>query len=84
MKQSNSSQKSKESKYFDEIRNENFDETFPVTEAWLRNINANSLNNNSKRNSIYMNIKNYFTINKFKLAYTFLILAFLVAACNTL
>ncbi|MDQ3022427.1 MAG: hypothetical protein M3R36_17950 [Bacteroidota bacterium] len=88
MKQSSSSPKSKESnykKYFEELRKENFDESFPSTESWLRSIDTNlinSKNEKSERKFTIMKIKNYFTANKFKLAYTFLILAFFVAACN--
>ena len=81
MKQSGSSQKSKESKYFDELRNENYDNSFPAAESWLRNTNVNLLNKKSE-GKFKMKFKNYFATNKFKLAYTFLILAFVVAACN--
>ncbi len=83
MKQSNSSQSSKESKYFDELRNENYDDTFQVTEAWLRNINANSSYSKIKKSEgVFSHMKKYFAANKLKLAYTFIILAFVVAACN--
>lgn len=80
MKQSNSLQKSKESKYFDELRTENFDDTFPATDAWLRNINLNL--NNKKSEGKISHMKNYFAAHKLRLAYAFLILAFVVAACN--
>lgn len=82
MKQSESSQRSKESKYFDELRNENYDNSFPVTEAWLRTANENILNNKKSERNIIMKFKNYFVSHKFRLAYAFLILAFVVAACN--
>ena len=82
MKQSESSQRSKESKYFDELRNENYDNSFPVTEAWLRTANENPSNNKKTERNIIMKLKNYFASHKFRLAYTFLILAFVVAACN--
>lgn len=86
MKLSDSSQKSKENKldnYFDELKNENYDDTFPLTEAWLKTVNTNLLNlENKKSERKFINMKNYFAANKFKLAYTFLILAFVVAACN--
>ncbi|MBK8553207.1 MAG: hypothetical protein IPL53_19970 [Ignavibacteria bacterium] len=80
MKQSNSLQKSKESKYFDELRTENFDDTFPATDSWLRNINLNL--NKKKSEGKLSHMKNYFAAHKFRLAYAFLILAFVVAACN--
>ena len=82
MKQSNLSQKSKENSSdinFDPIKKENYDGTFPRAERWLRSVNTNSLNN-KERNFNFM--KKYFAANKLKLAYSFLILAFLVAACN--
>ncbi len=83
MKQSNSSQTSKENslnKYFDEIRKETYNDTFSATEGWLRKINTNLSTNKSERKFSYM--KNYFSANKMKFAYIFLILAFVVAACN--
>lgn len=83
MKQSNSSQKSKENnldKYFDIIREENYNNTFPIAEGWLRKVNTNLSTQKSERKFIIM--KNFYLANKMKLAYTFLILALLVAACN--
>ena len=83
MKHSNSSQRPKESKYFDEIRNENYDDTFDKTDTWLRNANekfTNSNSTNSDRKPGFINI--ILSGNKSKLAYAFLILAFLIAACN--
>ena len=82
MKQSGSSQRSKESKYFDKLRNENYDNSFPVTEAWLRTANENLSNKKKSEGNIIMNFKNYFTTHKARLAYAFLMLAFIVAACN--
>lgn len=81
MKPTNSSQKSKESKedIFNPIKNENYDESFPRAEQWLRTANSNLLNEKKERNYNFMK---YFAANKLKLAYTFLILAFVVAACN--
>ncbi len=85
MRPSGSSQKSKENsdnsnKYFDELRNESFNSTFSATEEWLRSINTNLSTKKHERK--YNNMKSFFAANKFKLAYTFLILAFLIAACN--
>lgn len=82
MKQSGSSQRSKESKYFDELRKENYDNTFQVTENWLRTANENLLIKKKSERNIIMKFKNYFSAHKFRLAYTFLILAFITAACN--
>lgn len=82
MKQKNSLHKSKESKlnqYFDELRNENFEDTFRATENWLKTADA-KLQTKSERK--FFKMKNYFLANKFRLAYTFLILAFTIAACN--
>lgn len=82
MKQSNSSQTSKENnlnKYFDELKKESYDDTFSATEGWLHKITNLSTKKSERKFSI---MKNYFSANKFKLAYTFLILAFIVGACN--
>jgi hypothetical protein len=83
MKQINSSQRSEESnlkKYFDKIREENYDDTFNETGVWLNSINKIQTTKNSERGFVKM--KDYFKSHKLKLAYSFLILAFLVAACN--
>ena len=83
MKQSNSLQNQKENEsdsFFDPIRKENYDNTFPQTENWLRNLNNELTFKKTERKKFYM--KNYFAQNKFRLAYTFLILAFVIAACN--
>ena len=66
MKQSNSSQKSKESKYFDELRNENYDDSFQATSVWLRTVNSNSNLIDKKSEGIFINMKNYFATNKFR------------------
>lgn len=87
MKQSNLSPKPKENrkehdlvKYFDSIKSENYNETFSATEAWLRNVNTKSFT--KKTEGTFTTMKKYFFNNKYKLAYTFLILAFVIAACN--
>ncbi|MEP7146436.1 MAG: hypothetical protein ABI792_05460, partial [bacterium] len=85
MKQSGSSPASEESnavpdKYFNELRKENYENTFQPVEAWLRNIHSKNLNKNSERK--FSNMKNYFKVHRIRLAYTFLVLAFSVAACN--
>lgn len=83
MKQINSSQKSEENnlkKYFDKIREENYEDTFTETSVWLNSINKIQTTKNSERGITKM--MKYFKSHKLKLAYSFLILAFLVAACN--
>jgi len=83
MKQLNSSQRSKENNSginFDLIKKENYEDTFPRAERWIRSVDANLLTNKKERKISIM--KNYFATHKLKLAYTFLILAFVVAACN--
>lgn len=83
MKQSISSEKSEQNKldkYFDEIRKENYEQTFSSSAGWLRSVYSNQSKNKSER--IFSNMKNFFAQNKLRLAYTFLILAFVVAACN--
>ncbi len=82
MKQSGSSQKSKESKYFDALRNDNYDNTFQATGEWLRTANESLLNKKKSERNIIMKLKNYLSAHKLKLAYTLLMLAFVVAACN--
>jgi len=83
MKQSDFSPKPEENKlekYFDSLKKENFDDTFEAAGNWIRSANINLTNKKSERK--FLQMKNYLSANKFKLAYTFLILAFVVAACN--
>lgn len=82
MKQSESSQTSRENKYFDALRNDNYDNTFQATGEWLRTANESILNKKKSERNFIMKLKNYLTAHKLKLAYTFLVLAFIVAACN--
>lgn len=83
MKQSDLQRKPKENdlkKYFDLIRNENYEDTFPSTAGWLRSAGVNSIIKNTERKKFNMN--KFFAVNKFRLAYTFLFLAVFIAACN--
>ena len=83
MKQSDLQPKPKENElkeYFDLIRNENYEDTFPSTAGWLRSAGVNSLINKNERKKF--NMKNFFAVNKYRLAYTFVFLAVFIAACN--
>lgn len=64
---------------FDTLKKENNDQTFPAVENWLRNINSqDNENKNFKSERILFNMRS----PKFKLVYMFLLLAFIIAACN--
>lgn len=69
---------------FEELKKENYDDTFSNTELWLRKISSqNSFNTKTKNQErILINMKNYISSHKAKLAYTFILLAFIAAACN--
>ncbi|MBS1517536.1 MAG: hypothetical protein JSS91_05560 [Bacteroidetes bacterium] len=82
MKQSNSYRKQRTEKadqLFEEFRKDNSDNSFPEVEKWLRNLESDKLNFKDKKSE-----RKFFNMRspKFKLAYAFLILAFIVAACN--
>ena len=87
MKQSNSSQRSDQrskvtdnspDKYFSELKKENYDSTFPAAEKWLRGLNTKLSTKSTERKISIM--KNYFAVNKFKLAYLSVFIIFIVGA----
>ncbi|MFZ1322460.1 MAG: hypothetical protein WAT71_12970 [Ignavibacteria bacterium] len=88
MKQSNSYRDKKENNsdnfnkiddMFESLRNENTESSFSDVEKWLRKINVQkSFNKSSNHERKFFNMKS----PKIKFAYAFLILAFVVAACN--
>ncbi|MBK8980922.1 MAG: hypothetical protein IPM38_01045 [Ignavibacteria bacterium] len=64
---------------FDKLKNEKTDDTFPGVEKWLRNINSQkSFNHSLNKERKFFNMRS----PKIKLAYAFLLLAIIVAACN--
>lgn len=67
-------------KYWQKLRSENHENTFPKVEAWINNLNSEKPYN-FKLNTI-QSMKNFFAINKFKLVYSLLLLAVVFAACN--
>lgn len=75
----NSGEFNKPDTMFDVLRNENTESSFSDIEKWLRNINSQkSFNKSSNHERKFFNMKS----PKIKFAYAFLILAFVVAACN--
>lgn len=85
MKQSDLSQKQTENKlgrYFEELKKENYEDTFHNTQTWLLNLDSQLSLKNNFTERILIKMKNFLSLNKFRLAYTFIILAFVVAACN--
>ncbi len=67
-------------KYWQELKNENHEITFFKVENWVNNLNSEKTYY-FKLNRI-QSMKNYFSINKFKLVYSILLLAVVFAACN--
>lgn len=85
MKQSDCYRKQTENKYqniFDDLKNENYDDTFLRSELWLRNIGSAGPQKIKNNERILKKLKNYFLSHKLKIAYSFILLAFIVAACN--
>lgn len=82
MKHSHSSRKSGQNNldlYFNELKKESYSKTFPEVSLWLRRSDSNL---SIKQKDKFYIMKNYIAANKLKLAYTFIILTFVVAACN--
>ncbi|MBK9331782.1 MAG: hypothetical protein IPM96_05075 [Ignavibacteria bacterium] len=64
---------------FDKLKNEKTDDTFPGVEKWLRNFNSQkSFNHSLNKERKFFNMRS----PKIKMAYAFLLLAVIVAACN--
>lgn len=61
------------------VKNENYNESYPQVEAWLRKISLNSSNQNERKFS-YM--KNFILAHKMRLVYTVIILAVIIGACS--
>lgn len=86
MKPSNSPQniteenKTSTEQYISPIKNEDFTETFPAVEKWLRE-RSYRLNNIKEERKI-VRMKNYFLVHKMRFVYTFIILALLAGACS--
>jgi hypothetical protein len=74
-----------EDKYWQQLKSENYNKTFPKVETWVNNLNSEN-NYNFKSNKIQLNriqiMKNFFALNKFKLVFSTLLLAVIFAACT--
>lgn len=77
---SNMTDLKKDDKYWAELKSENHENTFPKVTRWIDSLNSEN-SYNLKLNRIQI-MKNFFSLNKFKLVYTVLILAVVFAACN--
>lgn len=85
MKQSDYYRKQTENKYremFEDLKQENYDDTFLRSELWLRNAGPAGPQKIKNNERILIKMKNYFLSHKLKIAYTFILLAFIIAACN--
>ncbi|MBN8584856.1 MAG: hypothetical protein J0M37_07140 [Ignavibacteria bacterium] len=97
MKHSNSSQRSeqngklKENKdkslehHFNQLKQENYDSTFPEVESWIYKASVNLQNNYNLTNSnerLLHKMKNFFFGTKLRLVYTIIAFVVLIGACN--
>ena len=97
MKQSNSSQRSelsgklnnKENKnlehHLNQLKQENYDSTFPEVESWIYKTSVNLQNNYNLINSnerLLHKMKNFFFGTKLRLVYTIIAFVVLIGACN--
>jgi hypothetical protein len=72
-----------------QVKQENYNESFPKVENWLykagiqlENNNQTNQNENLRNERKLQKMKNFFFANKLRLVYTVILLAVLVAACN--
>ncbi|MBV6479630.1 MAG: hypothetical protein HGGPFJEG_02416 [Ignavibacteria bacterium] len=85
MKQSDCYRKQTENKYsemFDFLKQENYDDSFYKSEIWLRGEESSDITKIKKNERIFIKMKNYFISHKLKIAYSFIMLAFIIAACS--
>src|SRR6266511_6224759 len=64
--------------YWSAVKNEDYGNTFPAVETWLNRVTDNK----PKKERKFVSMKNYFAVNKKRLAYAFIVLALVVVACN--
>jgi hypothetical protein len=64
--------------YWSAVKNEGYGNTFPAVETWLNRVTDNK----PKKERKFASMKNYFAVNKKRLAYAFIVLALVVVACN--
>lgn len=67
-------------KYWQELKEQNHESTFHTVENWVNNLNSENFSN--QKPDKFQSMKNFFALNKFKLAYSFILLAVVFAACN--
>ena len=66
--------------YWSVIKNDDYGSTFPAINTWLEEADHKLKSKKTERK--FTTMKNYFAINKKRLAYAFIVLALLVVACN--
>lgn len=97
MKHSNSSQRSEQNgklkenidksleHHFNQLKQENYDSTFPEVESWIYKASVNLQNNYNLTNSnerLLHKMKNFFFGTKLRLVYTIIAFVVLIGACN--
>lgn len=68
--------------YFDEIRAEDYTETFSSTERWLRNTAAQNLRNQLQKQRKGFDIMTYIKFHKLRVVYALLLIVVISIACN--
>ena len=68
--------------HFNQVKQENYNETFPEVENWLYHANIQQNNFNQLNERKLRRMKNFFFAHKLRLVYTIIAFAVLVAACN--
>jgi hypothetical protein len=79
LKQENKKEAAVPGNVWSSVKSENYNESYPQVEAWLRKISLNSSNQNERKFS-YM--KNFIMAHKMRLVYTVIILAVIIGACS--
>lgn len=68
--------------HFNQVKQENYVDTFPAAQDWLYKANIRLTNQNKQNERKLHKMKNFFFANKLRLVYTVIALALVIAACN--
>jgi hypothetical protein len=79
LKQENKKEAAVPGNIWSSVKNENYNESYPQVEAWLRKISLTSSNQNERK---FSSMKNFIMAHKMRLVYTVIILAVIIGACS--
>jgi hypothetical protein len=79
LKQKNKKESAVPGNIWSSVKSENYNESYPQVEAWLRKISLTSSNQKERK---YSYMKNFIIAHKMRLVYTVIVLAVIIGACS--